>query len=67
MDAQDRVQRFSQETARSTVEQRPEHSDRTWRKFAESQGWALKWDGFALSEIGEREDGRASFPTTESR
>jgi hypothetical protein len=67
MDAQDRVQRFSQEAARSTVEQRPEHSDGTWRKFAESQGWALKWDGFALSEIGERENGRTPFPTTEPR
>jgi hypothetical protein len=67
MDAQDHVQRFTQEAARSKVERRPDHSDRTWREFAESQGWALKWDGFALSEIGERENGRALLTTTESR
>ena len=39
---------FTQETARSTEQQKPEQSGR--EKFSEPQGWALKWDGSALPD-----------------
>lgn len=66
MDAQDRVQRFAREADCSTAGQALEGSDETRTKFAEPRGWALKWDGFALSEAEERQNERARFPTVES-
>ncbi len=66
-EAQNRVRRFTREAACSTTEQGLESNDETWEKFPEPQGWALKWDGFALSEIREQQNGRAPLPITESR
>jgi hypothetical protein len=59
MKAQNRDQMFAQQAAGSTAEQVQGSSKETWKKFAEPRGWALKWDGFALSEIEEWQNGRA--------
>jgi len=34
--------------------------DGGWRKFAEPRGWSVRWDGFALSRIWDRRNGRPS-------
>jgi hypothetical protein len=60
MAAQNRVQTSAQETTRSAREPVPENKDAA--KFAEPRGWALKWDGFALSMMGEQRNGRTSTP-----
>jgi len=60
MDAKNRVQRSTKEPARAetlfqpTAEQEPVGNKRVWEKFAKPRGWALRWDGFALSEIRKR-------------
>ena len=67
METQNGVQRFAQEAARSTAEQVLKKSDATWEKFPEPRGWALKWHGFALSEIREQKKRHAPLPNVESR
>ena len=67
MNARNRGRMPTREASRSTVVQGVERSDGTWREFAEPRGWALKWDGFALSEIGEHQNGWMPFPTLKSR
>ena len=57
MAAQNRVQTSAQEATRSAREPVQEKKDGA-RKFAEPRGWALKWDGFALSMVGERRNRR---------
>ncbi len=66
MDAQNRTRMFAQEAACSTAERRLGSSKGVREKFAEPRGWALKWDRFALSEIGERQDKQAPFPAVTS-
>ena len=61
MAAQNRVQTSDQETTRSAREPVQENKDAAV-KFTEPRGWALKWDGFALSTMGERRNGRTSTP-----
>ena len=67
MNARNRGQTSTRQAPRPEVEQGREHGNGTWHKFAEPRGWALKWDGFALSEIGEHQNGRMPFPTLKSR
>ncbi|MDY6877060.1 MAG: hypothetical protein SWK90_12765 [Chloroflexota bacterium] len=54
MDAQDRVRGGTQEADCPTAEQRPAGGSGAREKFAEPRGWAMKWDGFGLSESGAR-------------
>jgi len=54
MTAQDRVRTSAREGAGSTGERVQERRSGTRKKFAEPRGWALKWDGFALSGMGEQ-------------
>ena len=50
MDTENCVQRFDRETVPLTVtEWGPGSEARTWGRFAEPRGWAMKWCGFALS------------------
>ena len=69
MDAQNCAQMSAQDPSRSTAEQRPRirTDEGMWKKFAEPHGWALKWDGFGLSEIGERQNGCVLPPAVEAR
>jgi hypothetical protein len=56
MEDRSNVQNFNQEAARFTAEQAAYSQQRleSWYKlrgeFAAREGWALKWDGFALVE-----------------
>ncbi len=67
MDAQNRAQGPTQEADHSTAKPEPKNSNRAREKFAEPRGWAMKWDGFGLSEIGTRQDRDIPSPTVESR
>lgn len=72
MDNRNRVQRSTQEStdpetlSQLTAKQMPIGNERIEEEFAESQGWALKWDGAALFEIQERQNRRRSFSTTDA-
>ena len=61
MAAQNRVQTSAQEATRPAGKQVQEDRNGA-QKFAEPRGWALKWDGFALSMMGERRNGRTPTP-----
>ena len=63
MDAQDRVRKSAQEATRPTAEQGLQDSSRACEEFAEPRGWALKWDGFALSGILDRSGARSTRPS----
>ncbi len=63
MDAQDRKETYDAETAHARAEKVLANSGATSAKFAEPQGWALKWDGAALPDDTEPEDGRSSSGT----
>ena len=63
MNARNRGQTSTRQAPRSAAAQGVERSDGTWRKFAEPRGWALKWDGSALAEIGKHQNVRMPFPT----
>jgi hypothetical protein len=58
MGAQNQARQSSQEVAcqetpsGATTRQATAKSD-MWRKFAEPRGWALRWDGVALSGFGQ--------------
>ena len=67
MDAQTGVQMVAQDAASSTQEQARENGAAPWNKFAEPRGWALKWDGFALSRMEERSNGHTPPVTDEPR
>ena len=72
MDDRNQVQRSTQEStdpetlSQLTAKQMPMENERIAERLAESQGWALKWDGAALSEIQERQNKRRSFSTTDA-
>jgi hypothetical protein len=66
MNTQNRDQRLTREMARSMAEQglmsdngAGPQSEHPLDKFPEPQGWALKWDGFVLSEAQERQNARS--------
>ena len=71
MDDRNQVQRSTQESTdpetllKVTAKQIQVEDERIEERLAESQGWALKWDGSALSEIQERQNERRSFSTTD--
>ena len=53
MEPKNRSQKAAQDATSSTQEQVRADGEGTWRKFAEPRGWALRWDGFALSGAPE--------------
>ncbi len=60
MDAQNATRQPSQKAARQetpadTTTRQVTAKSSTWRKFAEPRGWALRWDGVALSGFGRGE------------
>lgn len=44
-------------------EQEPVGNKGMWEKSVTPRGWALQWDGFALTEIRKRRSGRAPSST----
>jgi hypothetical protein len=62
MAAQNRVQTSAQGATRSAGERVQENRSGAREKFPEPRGWALKWDGFALSMVRERRNGRTPTP-----
>ena len=72
MDRRNQVQRSTQEPtdpetlSQLTAKQMPMGNESIEENFAESQGWALKWDGAALFEIQERQNKQRSFRTTDA-
>ncbi|HQE93757.1 MAG TPA: hypothetical protein PLH19_13205 [Anaerolineae bacterium] len=40
----------------------PRHDGRLWESFPEPRGWAMRWDGFALSGSAQRNGHDASYP-----
>ena len=50
------LQTPANQTRLDELAQEEDDDDRisTWEKFAEPRGWALKWDGFALSKTEDR-------------
>lgn len=71
MNAQKRIQWLIQELASSeelswpTADQGPMENEGMWEEFGEHGGWALEWDGFALSEIRKRRSGREPSSTVD--
>ena len=49
--------------AGSPAERGPAQDNSTWRKFAEPRGWAVKWDGFGLPGVRERQAEKAQADT----
>ena len=54
MTAHDHVRTSAREGAGSSREQAQGKKGGAREKFAEPRGWSLKWDGFALSGMGEQ-------------
>ena len=72
MGTQKRVRRATPETTdqaapfSSSAEDGAAKGNGTWRKFAEPRGWAVKWDGFGLPGVRDRQVGNAQVPTAEA-
>jgi hypothetical protein len=70
MDAQNPFQTLMSgrhEVARTAAEQTPEVSGGAREKFAEPRGWALKWDGFSLLGVQNRQGGDDTSASEETR
>ena len=62
MTAHDRVPTSAREGAGSTGEQAQGRRSGARKRFAEPRGWALKWDGVALSRLENRRNGHTPSP-----